>query len=55
MIASTTIPLIDILDQAIAIDFLLFESFEETDETLPFLDEMKSVAEQATSGFSQLS
>ncbi|MFB2839266.1 MULTISPECIES: hypothetical protein [Floridanema] len=47
--------LIDILDEATATEFVIFESFGETDETLPFLDEMKSVAEQATSRFSQLS
>ncbi len=47
--------LLDIVDTATAAELTLFESFGETSETIPFLDELKSVAERATPWFSRLS
>lgn len=46
--------LLAVIDEATAAEFLLLSGFGETDETLPFLDEMKNVAEQAVSRFSQI-
>lgn len=47
--------LLDIVDEATAAEFFLFESFGETDSTIMVLDELKDIAEQAASRFSQLS
>jgi hypothetical protein len=46
---------LDIVDQATAAEFTVFELFGETDATLSYLDEMKNVAEEAAASFSQLS
>lgn len=46
---------LNIVDQATAAEFTLFQLFGETDETVSYLDEMKNVAEEAASSFSQLS
>lgn len=46
---------IEIVEQATATEFTLFQFFGETDETVSYLDEMKNVAEEAASSFSQLS
>jgi hypothetical protein len=47
--------LLDIVDEATAAEFFLFERFGETDSTSVVLDELKDIAEQAASSFSQLS
>ncbi len=47
--------LLDLVDAAKALEFNLFEQFGETDETIIVLDELKNIAEQAVSRFSQLS
>ena len=44
----------EILEEATAIEFKLFTLFGETRETLVYLDEMKNVAEIATSSHSRL-
>ncbi|HAT15167.1 MAG TPA: hypothetical protein DCS91_17725 [Microcoleaceae bacterium UBA11344] len=46
--------LLDIVDAATA-ELTLFELFGETSDTIPFLDELKSVAERAVPWFSRLS
>ncbi len=46
---------INILDAAGRVELTLFEQQGENDETLSFLEELKTVAEDATSAFSQLS
>lgn len=46
---------LDIVEQATAAEFTLFELFGETEATIPYLDEAKNVAEEAASSFSQLS
>jgi TPP-dependent indolepyruvate ferredoxin oxidoreductase alpha subunit len=47
--------LLDLIDEAKALELLLFERFGETNETIIVLDELKDIAEQAASRFSQLS
>ena len=47
--------LLDIIDAATAAELTLFEMVGETSETLPFLDELKNVAERAAPWFSRLS
>lgn len=47
--------LLELVDEAKASEFTLFERFGETDETMIVLDELKDIAEQAASRFSQLS
>lgn len=47
--------LLDIVNEATAAEFFLFERFGETDSTIVVLDELKDIAEQAASSFSQLS
>ncbi|MFB2922480.1 hypothetical protein [Aerosakkonema funiforme] len=47
--------LLDIINEATAAESNLFERFGETSETIPFLDELKNVAERATPWFSRLS
>lgn len=47
--------LLEIVDAATAAELALFELFGETSDTIPFLDELKSVAERATPWFSRLS
>jgi hypothetical protein len=45
---------LDIVEQATATEFILFDSFGETEQTISYLDEMKNVAEIATSSYSRL-
>jgi hypothetical protein len=47
--------LLEIADEAKAVEFILLENFGETDRTIAYLDEVQSVAEQATERFSQFS
>lgn len=47
--------LLEIVDEATAAEFTLFQSFGETDTTIIVLDELKEIAVQASSRFSQLS
>jgi len=43
-----------IIEEATATEFKLFSLFGETIETLPYLDEMKNVAEEANASRSRL-
>jgi hypothetical protein len=47
--------LLEIIEQAKASEFALFEAFGETERTMTYLDELQSVAEQATEQFSRFS
>jgi len=47
--------LLSVIDSATAAEFVLFDRFGETSETIIAMDELKSVAEQAGDRFSQLS
>lgn len=47
--------LLDIINEATAAEFTLFELFGETDRTISYLNELKSVVEQTTARFSQFS
>ena len=47
--------LLDIIDAATTAELTLFELLGETNDTSPFLDELKSVAERAAPWFSRLS
>lgn len=47
--------LLDTVDDATAVEFALFESFGQTNRTIPVLEQIKTVAEEAASLFSQLS
>ncbi len=44
----------ELVDNATEAEYLLFESFGETDETINSLDELKGVALEASSRYSQL-
>jgi len=44
-----------LVDEATATEYLLFERFGETDETINSLDELKGVALDASSRYAQLS
>jgi hypothetical protein len=44
-----------IVHEATAAELLMFERFGETEVTITFLEDLKTVAEDATSSFSQLS
>ncbi|MBW4618963.1 MAG: hypothetical protein KME17_06350 [Cyanosarcina radialis HA8281-LM2] len=44
-----------IVDAATATEFTMFEIFGETDRTVPFFEDIKTVAEDAKSSFSRLS
>jgi hypothetical protein len=46
---------LDIVDEALETDFTLFEVFGETDRTISFFEDLKTVAEDAKSSFSRLS
>ncbi|MBW4621267.1 MAG: hypothetical protein KME17_18145 [Cyanosarcina radialis HA8281-LM2] len=46
---------LDIVDDATAIELTIFELLGETQQTLSYMDEMKNVADEAASSFSQLS
>jgi hypothetical protein len=47
--------LADVIDSARSAEFSLFDKFGETERTIVYLDDLQSVAEQATERFSQLS
>ncbi len=47
--------LLDIVDDATAAEFALFELYGETERTMRYLNELTSVAERSTSWFSRLS
>jgi hypothetical protein len=47
--------LADIIDNARSAEFSLFDRFGETERTVAYLDDLQSVAEQATERFSQFS
>lgn len=47
--------LLEIVDNSTAAEFALFERFGETERTMYYLNELKSVAERSTSWFSRLS
>lgn len=47
--------LLEIIDRAKTYELMLFEAFGETERTIPYLDELQSIAEQATERFSQFS
>jgi hypothetical protein len=46
---------LDIVDTALETEFTLFELFGETDQTIPFFEDLKTVAEDAKTSFSRLS
>ena len=46
---------LEMVEEATATEYTLFDAFGETAENLPFLDEMKNVAEEAVSSYSRLS
>lgn len=47
--------LAEVIDNARNTEFSLFDTFGETERTIVYLDELQSVAEQATERFSQFS
>ncbi len=47
--------LADVIDNARVAEFFLFDTFGETERTIVYLDDLQSVAEQATERFSQFS
>jgi predicted phage-related endonuclease len=47
--------LADAIDNSRSAEFYLFDKFGETERTIVYLDDLQSVAEQATDRFSQLS
>ena len=47
--------LLEIIDTARTIELSLFEAFGETVDTIPFLDELQSIAQQAIDRFSRFS
>lgn len=46
---------LDIVDKALETEFTLFKFFGETDQTISFFEDLKTVAEDAKSSFSRLS
>lgn len=46
---------LEIVELATATESALFEAFGETEETLPFLSELKTVSEDGAASFSRLS
>jgi hypothetical protein len=46
---------LDIVDTALESEFTLFELFGETDQTISFFEDLKTVAEDAKASFSRLS
>lgn len=46
---------LNLVDDATAAELTIFELFGETSQTLSYMEEMKNVAEEAASSFSQLS
>ncbi|PSB57145.1 hypothetical protein [Chamaesiphon polymorphus] len=47
--------LLEIIDSAKTLELSLFESFGETERTINYLDELQSIAEQATDRFTRFS
>ena len=47
--------LLEIIDTARTLELLLFEAFGKTEDTIPFLDELQSIAQQAIERFSLFS
>ena len=47
--------LLEIIDTARTLELSLFEAFGETDRTIPYLDELQNIAQQATERFSRFS
>ena len=47
--------LLEIIHMARTLEMSLFEAFGETEDTIPFLDELQSIAQQAIDRFSLLS
>jgi hypothetical protein len=47
--------LLEIIDTARTLELSLFEAFGETEDTIPFLDELQSIAQQAIERFSLFS
>jgi hypothetical protein len=47
--------LLEIIDTAKTLELSLFEAFGESDRTIPYLDELHSIAQQATERFSRFS
>jgi hypothetical protein len=47
--------LADVIDNARSTEFFLFDTFGETERTIVYLDDLQSVAEQASERFSQFS
>jgi hypothetical protein len=47
--------LLEIIDTARTLELSLFEAFGETERTIPYLDELQSIAQQATERFSRFS
>jgi hypothetical protein len=46
---------LEIVDEATALEFKIFERFGESEQTLSYMDEMKNVSEEAIAAFSKLS
>ncbi|WP_228061926.1 hypothetical protein [[Phormidium] sp. LEGE 05292] len=46
---------LDIVEEATALELRIFELFGEIEETIPYLDEVKTVVDDAESSFSRLS
>ena len=46
--------LLEIIHMARTLEMSLFEAFGETEDTIPFLDELQSIAQQAIDRFSLL-
>jgi hypothetical protein len=47
--------LLEIIDAAKTLELSIFDSFGETERTISYLDELQSIAEQATDRFSRFS
>jgi hypothetical protein len=47
--------LLEIIDTARTLELSLFDAFGETEDTIPFLDELQSIAQQAIERFSLFS
>lgn len=47
--------LLEIIDIAKTLELTLFEAFGETDRTIPYLDELQSIAQQGTERFTRFS
>jgi hypothetical protein len=47
--------LLEIIDTAITLELSLFEAFGETQDTMPFLDELQSISQQSIERFSLFS